>query len=194
MDEKEESPTEVSSGDKNDPAFLEKWFMNGLRSLPTNEDLRRAYFWESRRLGSYENEKFASEKRVSRLRRLWKARWHSTVEILTKDDQSSGSETQSHWKSAFAVIEGRRFLLWDSVLAFDSGELAIGHVVFLGHAGITNPSPVEAREIPEEIVSRVVSIFGRGSGEQKRVTMILPDANAKTTLEDAVFEIASKDD
>jgi hypothetical protein len=190
--------TEISSGDgSKDSAYLEKWFMNGLRSLPTNEDLRRAYFWESRRLGSYENEKFASEKRMSRLRRLWKARWHSAVEILTSDDpasKSTGGETRSHWKSAFAVIEGRRFLLWESVVAFDSGELATGHVVFAGHAGITNPSPVEVREIPEEIVSRVVSIFGRGSDEQQRVTMILPDANAKTTLEAAVSEIASKDD
>jgi hypothetical protein len=188
-----EGETELPSADGKDPAFLEKWFMNGLRSLPTNEDLRRHYFWQSRRLGSHEKEKFASEKRVSRLHRLWKARWHSAVEILTSDNPASKSTGNYHWQSSFAVVEGRRFLLWESVVAFDSGELATGHVVLSGHAGITNPSPVEAREIPEEVVSRVVSIFGRGSGGQQRVTMILPDAMAKTALETAVSEIASKD-
>lgn len=27
------------------------WIMNAIRGLPTNEDLRKAYFWESRRVG-----------------------------------------------------------------------------------------------------------------------------------------------
>lgn len=170
---------------------VETWFTNALRSLPTNEDLRRAYFWECRRLRSYEKEKFASAKRISRLDRLWKARWHSTVEILANDDDGS-----PHWKSAFAVIEGRRFLLWESVMAFDSGALATGNVVFAGHAGMTSPSPVEMRGIQEDVVRlRVASIFGRGSGgKQTRMTMILPDAAKKATLEAAVSETVLKDE
>lgn len=182
---------------KSDPAFLQKWFLNGIRSLPTNEDLRRAYFWESRRLGSKENEKFASEKRVSRLSRLWKASWHSMIEIRSIDDTSikvSGGNTKTHWKSAFAVIEGRRFIFWDSVGAFDSGELAAGLVVLSGHAGITTPSPVEMREIPPEVVTRVISIFGKGSSGQQRMTIVLPDSKTKETFEATVSEITSKDD
>eukprot|EP00429_Kryptoperidinium_foliaceum_P034029 CAMPEP_0176170430 /NCGR_PEP_ID=MMETSP0120_2-20121206/87253_1 /TAXON_ID=160619 /ORGANISM="Kryptoperidinium foliaceum, Strain CCMP 1326" /LENGTH=135 /DNA_ID=CAMNT_0017508239 /DNA_START=258 /DNA_END=662 /DNA_ORIENTATION=- len=134
-----------------------------INSLPTNEDLRRAYFWETRRLGARENEKFASEKRVARLERLWKARWHASVEVRSNDEKE---QAQSHWKSVFAVLEGRRFIFWASVAAFDSGELATGFLVLAGHAGITTISPIEAREIPEEsMLERAVTIFGKGSNE-----------------------------
>lgn len=180
-----------------DPAFLEKWMTNAIRSLPTYEDLRKAYFWESRRLGSRENEKFASEKRVSRLNRLWKASWHSTLEIRSIDagsTKTTGVNGPPHWKNAFAVVEGRRFVFWDSVSAFDSGELASGLVILSGHAGIATPSPVEMREIPAEVAARVVTIFGKGSTGQQRITMVLPDATAREKFETTVTDIISKDD
>ena len=180
-----------------DPAFLQKWITNAIRGLPTYEDLRKAYFWESRRLGSRENEKFASEKRVSRLNRLWKASWHSTVEIRSIDDGSAkttGVNGPTHWKNAFAVVEGRRFVFWDSVGAFDSGELATGLVILSGHAGIATPSPVEMREIPAEVASRVVTIFGKGSTGQQRITMVLPDTTVRENFEATVTDIISKED
>jgi hypothetical protein len=180
-----------------DPAFLQKWLTNAIRGLPTYEDLRKAYFWESRRMGSWENEKFASEKRVSRLNRLWKASWHSTVEIRSIDNgnaKATGANGQTQWKNAFAVVEGRRFVFWDSVSAFDSGELASGLVILSGHAGIATPSPVEMREIATEVAARVVTIFGKGSTGQQRITMVLPDTTARETFETTVTDIISKDD
>ena len=178
-------------------ACFQKWLTNAIRSSPTNEDLRRAYFWESRRLGSQENEKFAAKKRNIRLNRLWKARWYSTVEILTGHAPRAKSTTggaSSQRKRAFAVIEGRRFILWESVSAFDNGELATGLVSFSGHAGITNPSPVELREIPKDAAIRAVTVFGKGPTGQQRLTLVLQDITMKTALEEAVQEIESKDD
>ena len=185
-----------SRSDETDPAFLQKWIGNMLRSLPTNEDLRRAYFWESRRVGSYENERFASEKRVARLERLWKSRWHSTVEIRAVDDPTSRhrDEDSGAWNNVFVVLEGRRFIFWRTVADFDRGELASGLLVLSGHSGITTPSPIETREIPHDRANRVVTIFGKGAEGQERMTMILPDEMGKRSLEAAVSEMTSKDD
>lgn len=36
-------------------------FENLFLSIPTDEDLRRTYFWEARRLGEKEREKFVSD-------------------------------------------------------------------------------------------------------------------------------------
>jgi hypothetical protein len=191
------APHRHVSSDEADPAFLQKWAANMLRSLPTNEDLRRAYFWESQRLGYHENEKFASEKRVARLKRLWKASWHSAVEIRAVDDPTSQDRdevSESAWNNVFVVLEGRRFIFWHTVGDFDRGELASGLLALSGHAGITTPSPIEMREIPEGSASRVVTLFGKGAHGQQRMTMILPDEMSKRTLEASVSEVTSKDD
>lgn len=186
-----------SQSEERDPAFLEKWVTNMLKSLPTNEDLRRAYFWESRRLGSHEHEKFASQKRVERLERLWKARWHSTVEIRAIDDPTTkgGDDSPDYgWNSVFVVLEGRRLIFWQSVADFDSGELAKGLLSLSGHAGISTPSPIEMREIPVECSNQTVTVFGKGDDGQQRMTIILPDEMAKKALEAAISEAISKDD
>lgn len=175
------------------PACLKMWLTNGLRSLPTIEDLRRAYFWEARRLGAKENEKYAAERREVRLQHLWKARWYSTVEILVDREKVSAGDCAAQWTRSFAVVEGRRFVFWESLLAFDNGELGTS-LSLSGHSGITNPSPVEIREIPEGAVSRAVTIFGKGPTGQQRMTMILPDTSSKAALEKVMLEVGQKDD
>lgn len=62
---------------------VSQWILNALRGLPTSEDLRKTYFWESRRLGAREMEAHAAKKRKSRMERLWRVQWHGTIEILT---------------------------------------------------------------------------------------------------------------
>jgi hypothetical protein len=170
------------------------WIMNALRSLPTNEDLRKAYFWESRRLGAKQAEKHASDKRESRLKKLWKATWHSPVVLLIqnqKRDQHQGTHLLYHKKSCFAVIQGHRFIWWNSVRDFDDGELPEGKLLLSGHAGIGGPSPLEMRDLSKEELSLCLSIFGRGGAGQQKVVMILPESATKEALEKAVSGCAS---
>jgi hypothetical protein len=61
---------------------VSQWILNALRGLPTSEDLRKTYFWESRRLGAREMEAHPAKKRKSRMERLWRVQWHGTIEIL----------------------------------------------------------------------------------------------------------------
>ena len=59
------------------------WITNALRGVPTSEDLRRTYFWESRRLGASETESIAAAKRKARMERLWRVQWYRSVRMLT---------------------------------------------------------------------------------------------------------------
>ena len=163
------------------PSPVMTWIMNAFRGIPTDEDLRKAYFWESRRSASREAEKYSKEKRKKRLRTLWQAQWYSSVELVSPDDEGRVSR-----ESAFAVIQGHRFLWWTSTRDFDNGQAPVGRLFLAGHAGLTGPTPLELREIHPEEVERVVSLFGRGTNKQERVTMLAPSMDQKKELEQAV--------
>lgn len=169
------------------------WITNAIRSLPTNEDLRKAYFWESQRQGAHHMENFASEKRISRLEKLWKARWHSSVKILIQFEEREGNEyhhptTFYRLEQSFAVVQGHRFLWWNTVQDFDGGELPAGKLFLSGHAGLGGPSPLEMKILSKDELPLCLSIFGRGGDGQARVTMLLPDVDTKEALEIAVID------
>jgi hypothetical protein len=166
------------------------WIMNALRSLPTSEDLRKTYFWESFRIGYKESEKHMSQKRKSRLKQLWKAQWFSQMRLRVRDE----TEQASIWRTAFGVVQGHHFLWWKSVRDFDNGEVPGGRVFLSGHAGLTGPSPIEMRELSKEELSLFVGIFGRGLSDQERLSLVTPDATLKESLENAILSASAKDD
>jgi hypothetical protein len=105
------------------------------------------------------------------------------------------NESDLVWGGAFAVIQGHRFLWWESTRDFDDGQPPKGRVFLAGHAGLATPSPLELREIQKEEVERVVSLFGRGADKQVRVTMLAPNVDEKRVLEKAVeHALSSKAD
>jgi len=156
-------------------------------SIPTDEDLRRTYFWEAKREGERERKKLAAAKRESRLEKLWKTQWHGTLKIKRNDPDTS----LWRWESAFALIEGHRFIWWKSEKHFDTGEASEGSLFFAGHAGLSGLSPLDLRELPTGDIPSVVSIFGRGQQGQQKVTCLAPDYTAKQTLENAVIFASS---
>merc|ERR1712157_531018 len=60
--------------------------INAIRSIPTNEDLRKTYFWESRQLGNETADKIVLTKRISRLKKIWRAKWHSMITLIAHDN------------------------------------------------------------------------------------------------------------
>lgn len=152
--------------------------MNAIRGVPTSEDLRRTYFWESRRVGGRETEQLATEKRRSRMQRLWRVSWYSQVRILGHDEITEIPA----WRTVFSVVQGHRLLWWRSVGDFDNGMAPVGKLFLSGHAGLSNPSPLELREITTEELPHVVCIFGGG----ERVTILTPSDEGKMELESAI--------
>mmetsp|Transcript_21844 Transcript_21844/g.47472 ORF Transcript_21844/g.47472 Transcript_21844/m.47472 type:complete len:2018 (+) Transcript_21844:77-6130(+) len=182
---KEKAKEGLDSGNIGNP------FVNLFFSIPTDEDLRRTYFWEARRLGEKEREKFAVAKRQTRLEKLWKAKWHGTLELKEQKAEQPTSSTSSRnwsWETAFALIEGHRFIYWKSEKHFDTGEAPMGQIFFAGHSGLAGLSPLDLRELSKEEIPFVVSIFGRGSKMQQKITVLAPTSDAKDSLENAVID------
>jgi hypothetical protein len=168
------------------------WVKNVFRTLPTRNDLRKHWLWECRRLVAHEREKHASQERIRLLRRLWKASWYSIIQIRVSERGKNVRESR-RWNPAFAVLEGHRFLWWNSTDAFDNGKAPAGKIFLSGHSGLTGPSPAECRELRGDEISRVSGIFGRGSNGQERVIMLIPELEAKNEFEDVVRKLTSKD-
>jgi hypothetical protein len=170
----------------NDPSSLEDssdgrfmtWILNVTRGLPTSEDLRKTYFWESRRIGANESKSMSVAKRKSRMQRLWKVQWHGDVRMLLQNTKAIGSE----WRTVFVLVQGHRLLWWRSIHDFDNGVPPIGQLFLTGHAGLSSPSPLELREIKAVDMDHVICIFGSGS----RATMLAPSVDAKEELEQAI--------
>ena len=79
-----------------DSANVGNPFENLFLSIPTDEDLRRTYFWEARRVGEKERNKFANAKRESRLEKLWKAKWYGTLALkVNKTEQTTTTATNT---------------------------------------------------------------------------------------------------
>jgi hypothetical protein len=162
------------------------WIRNAARGTPTDEDLRKAYFWECRKLAAREIETQADAKRKSRLERLWRARWYSSVFLHIPAPNNSFQR-----RKVFAMIQGHRLLWWQSIHQFDHGEEPLGRIFLAGHAGVATPSPLELREIPKDDVNRLISIFGRGHQKQVRVTIVAPTYEVRCQLEQAVESAVS---
>ncbi|CAB9499353.1 C1 [Seminavis robusta] len=173
------------------------WLKNAFLGLPTDEELRKAYFWEGRRIGAKTRERYSSEKRLARLQRLWRAQWHATLKIRvdtsTKKKTKKGTADPT-WDTIFAVVQGRRFLWWKTVTDFDNGATPSGRIFLAGHAGLSGLSPLEMREINPKDVPLVVGIFGRGLKEQQRITLLLPSEELKDSLENAIIDASVKED
>jgi len=158
---------------------------NFFYSIPTNEDLRRYYFWEARRVGEREREILADKKRSARVIKLWKANWYGTLE-----SKQYHGEKEWDWVKIFAVIQGHRFIWWSSENDFDDGNDPVDQIFFSGHSGLAGLSPLDLREHHSEI-PMMVGIFGRGKGGQRKLLLLTSEISIKEDLEVAVMGACS---
>jgi hypothetical protein len=185
-----DAPAKAKSGNS-----IMIWLANALQSIPTDEDLRKVYFWESRRVGEQECSKLTAEKRIARLNRLWRAEWYSTVNIRVQNSRrNSMSSKEWHWEHGFAVLFGRQLVIWRSENDFDDGEEPFRKLMLSGHAGLAGLSPLDTRELSKDEIARVSNIFGRGTDDQVKLMLLLPDEPTKESLEDAVVAASFKSD
>ena len=169
---------------KNNPTSVR--LSNFFLSLPTDEDLRRTYFWEARREGERARKDLALKKRILRLNRLWKAQWFGCIE-LKEGAFTAQADRPWDWEPAFALVQGRRFIWWRNERHFDDGEPPLGHIFFVGHSGLGGLSPLEMRELSKEEAVLVVTMFGQGVEGQQKISLLCPTRKTKSALEDAVI-------
>jgi len=184
-DKKEEFPEPISTRIK-----------NFFYSIPTNEELRRYYFWETRRVVEREREILANKKRAARLTKLWSSKWHGILELKVHSTSVERDGKQWDWFRIFAVIQGHRFIWWHTEKHFDDGEHPLGQIFFSGHSGLAGFSPIELRDLRKHEIPNVVSIFGRGMKGQQKLLLLTSDIVIKDQIEKAVLDVCldSKND
>lgn len=188
-----ETNLEIHQKHKENPIAI--WLANAFHSIPTDDDLRKAYFWDCARISEAESSRLATERRASRLERMWNAKWFSSVNVrVVNGKKSTPSSYEWHWENRFAVVHGRRLLIWASASDFDDGENPLAWVHLAGHAGLAGLSPLEMRELPRDELPRVVNVFGRGATGQLKLMMLVPSLATKEALEEAVISAAVKGD
>jgi hypothetical protein len=163
---------------------------NFFMSIPTNEDLRRYYFWEARKVGDREREIWAAKKRTGRLTKLYQAQWFGRLELKTPNVLAPTDDGRLwDWITIFAIIQGHRFIWWRSEKDFDDGENPSGQLFFAGHSGLAGLSPLELRELKKHEIEKVVNIFGRGGKAkgQLKISLLVQDRTLKESLETAVL-------
>eukprot|EP00520_Triparma_pacifica_P004561 CAMPEP_0118655016 /NCGR_PEP_ID=MMETSP0785-20121206/12698_1 /TAXON_ID=91992 /ORGANISM="Bolidomonas pacifica, Strain CCMP 1866" /LENGTH=269 /DNA_ID=CAMNT_0006547715 /DNA_START=1 /DNA_END=810 /DNA_ORIENTATION=- len=173
----------------------EEWgnpVLNLISSVPTGEDLRRNYFWESFRKGQVEKNAMENKRREGRLREIWKAKFAGVVKLR--------SEGEGGWKSVFLVLQSHRLIWFKDKKDFDDGELSIGMLLFVGHSGLSGLSPLELKVMSREEGMRCVTVFGRGEEgsegktDQMKRTFLCKDIKEKEKLQDTLLEIITKGD
>ena len=146
--------------------------LNLIAATPSNEDVYRHYFWESKRRGEIEKEKVAEKRRRGRLATIWKAKWQGRAGI------KEGGE-ENVFRERFVVLQSHRLSWWGSEKEFDRGEEAGGQVMFVGHSGLCGLGVMDLKVLSEEEMKRCSGVFGRGgikneaTGEIRQVKVLL---------------------
>ena len=129
---------------------------NLISMVPTNEDLRRYYFWENFRLGEIEKDRINEKRRVARLRTLFKAKFQGSISLMAAEGEWSAGH--------FLVLQSHRVAWWKSEKAFDNGEACLGQIHFSGHSGLAGLSPLDLRTLGKKELARCSCVFGRSGG------------------------------
>ena len=90
----------------------------------------------------------------------------------------------STWDKRYMVLQGRRMVWWTNDEDMEV-HAPTGHLLLYGHAGITQPSPVDMREVGGD--GKLLAVFGMDvNGRPQRRTIICQDDDSKYSL---VWEI-----
>ena len=90
------------------------------------------------------------------------------------------------------VLQGHRVLWWRSEEDLENGRPAVGQLLLQGHAGLTAPSPVDARRFGKDTL---VSLFGLElSGVPGKWSFALATAQESGKLVQAVSAALAKGD
>ena len=151
-------------------------FSNLLNSVPNDDDLDQVYFWERKAHLDARAERQRLRLKQAKLRLVFECQWDGMVKI-----RSAGGG----WEGAYLVVQGHRLVWWNREDDVDEGRAPSGQLLLQGHAGITQASPLEIREIGDD--SRLVTVFGRDhTGAQQKKTFLCKDSGSSKRLSEEV--------
>ena len=171
-------------------------FSNLLQSIANDDDLEQLYSKERKTaLRDWQKQK-ADMIRKRQLEVVFKSAWEGYCKIKYADmsrGAGSAGQQQQQWEDAYLVAQGRRLVWWSNKRSIKEGRPCSGQVLLFGHAGLTQPSPVDVREVGEEHVTRLLAVFGSdAAGAPQKCTVLCRDSIAAAALSGAVQALLVK--
>ena len=169
-----------------DPVPNEIRLQNIMEALPNDDDIQKAYFREQKAFVKSKEDELKLKSRFTKLNLVSKALWQGNVLI-----KAIGIGNGIVWTPAFSVLQETRFVWWHKEEDVDEGKAPQGQLLLFGHAGITQPSPVDVRDIGGD--SHIATIFGRDPhGMPHKWTVVCKDYDTKENLISVVNNIVEK--
>ena len=169
-----------------DPVPNEIRLQNVMEALPNDDDIQNAYSREQKAYINTKEDEMKLKMRSAKLNLVFRSVWEGHVQI-----KAIGVGNGVVWSPAFSVLQEMRFVWWLKEEEIDEGKAPQGQLLLFGHAGITQPSPVDVREIGDD--TRIATIFGRDSqGLPHKWTVVCKDLESCQQLVAAVNAIVEK--
>ena len=149
---------------------------NLLESIPNDADLRDVYAEDRKHhMRHWETER---KKALSQLllRAVEECHWQGVVR--TKRERGD-------WEEVFLVVQSQRMVWFAREDDVTEGVPSEGQLLFCGHAGTTQASPVELREVGDEDI--LFSVFGRDPlGKPSRKTIVCLSKTDRDRLQSVI--------
>lgn len=158
-----------------------------MEALPNDDDIQEAYRREQKTYEKHKEDELRLKMRSAKLNLIFTSLWSGSVQI-----KAIGIGNGVIWSDGYAVLQETRFVWWLSEDDIDDGKPPQGQLLLFGHAGVTQPSPVDVREIGDD--NRLVTIFGRDpDGMPHKWTLLCKSSEMKTSLVQTVNTIVNEE-
>lgn len=164
-------------------------YANLLHSIPNDDDLESVYHRERQLVKLAQRKQRSQLIRQKKLGLVFPKLWQGRVKM-----KLSGfivHNDVSKWEDVYLILQGQRLVWWLNAQELDDNKSCHGQLLLYGHAGITQASPVDIREVGDS--HRLISLFGRDAeGLQEKCTILCRDSIVCGQLAAAVEDIIAK--
>mmetsp|Transcript_12031 Transcript_12031/g.36182 ORF Transcript_12031/g.36182 Transcript_12031/m.36182 type:complete len:1189 (-) Transcript_12031:25-3591(-) len=158
---------------------------NAIRATPSDRALRCCYAARGAARAALLVAAERTRRRRARLHAIWASAWEGPCELRSSAD--------GPWQRRRVVVHGRRMRAWASEREIDAGRAPRDQLVLLGHAGLTAPSPTDARGLAPERAGRVLVVFGQTpDGAPARWVLVCAEDADRERLRGAIGEACAE--
>ena len=165
---------------------------NLLQSIANDDDLEHLFSKERKAAVRDWQRQKAALIRKRQLELVFKSSWEGYCKIKYADASlgAAAAGAQQQWEDAYLILQGRRLVWWANKRAIRDCRPCSGQVLLFGHSGLTQPSPVDVREVGEEHSARLLAVFGSdAAGAPQKCTILCRDSIAAASVSETVLAL-----
>ena len=124
-------------------------FSNFMQSIPNDDDLDQAYFWERKSILDAEDLATEQALRTSKCGIALPVTWRGLVKI----------KNIREWRTVFLCVQGRRLVWWENEATVEKTP-PHGYLLLSALSAVTEASPLDEREVGLNDSRQLFAVFG----------------------------------